>query len=95
MFGTGYKSARASSLFYCLLGELGIFGLIGYILFNIGLIVRRGRRLLCQESLMLLAGIVSMMIACPDLDLCSYWLIVYIVKLLTQMKYMSGKDSLS
>lgn len=89
LFGTGYKTARASSLFYCLLGELGIFGLIGYLLFNIGLIVKNRQRLIRQESLMLLAGIVSMMIACPDLDLCSYWLIVYIVKLLTQMKYMS------
>lgn len=95
LFGTGYKSARASSLFYCLLGELGIFGLIGYLLFNIGLIVRRGRRLVCQESLMLLAGIVSMMIACPDLDLCSYWLIVYIVKLLTQLKYVPEKGEVS
>ena len=37
IFGAGYKTARASSLFYCLLGELGILGLIGYILFNIGL----------------------------------------------------------
>lgn len=95
LFGTGYKTARASSLFYCLLGELGVLGLIGYLLFNIGLIVKKGQRLVRQESLMLLSGIVSMMIACPDLDLCSYWLIVYIVKLLTQMKYMSGKDSLS
>lgn len=95
LFGSGYKNARASSLFYCLLGELGVVGLIGYLLFNIGLIVKSGRRLIRQESLMLLAGVVSMMIACPDLDLCSYWLIVYIVKLLMQMKYMSEKDILS
>ena len=95
IFGAGYKTARASSLFYSLLGELGISGVIGYFLFNIGLIFKSGQRLIRQESLMLLAGIVSMIIACPDLDLCSYWLIVYIVKLLTQMKYMLKKGSLS
>lgn len=95
LFGTGYKSARASSLFYCLLGELGVFGLTGFLLYNAGLLVKKSQKLIRQESLMLLAGIISMMIACPDLDLCSYWLIVYIVKLLTQIKYMVERDSLS
>ncbi|MFP7421404.1 hypothetical protein SFC10_01530 [Streptococcus ruminicola] len=93
--GGGYKTARASSLFYCLLGELGLVGLTGYILFNVGLIVKSRRRLIRQESLMLLTGVVSMMIACPDLDLCSYWLIVYIVKLLTQIKNKYEKDNLA
>lgn len=82
IWGVGYKTQRASSLAYTLLAELGLVGFAGYLLFNYGVIKKKGKKLLRRESLMVISCMLCSFIACPDVDLCSYWLIMYIVALL-------------
>lgn len=88
-FGCGYKNTRGSSIIFSLLGELGSFGLMLYILFNIryatNIIFCNKKRKIMKEYngviFGLLAAIVCQIIACPDLDLCSYWYWLYILAL--------------
>lgn len=82
IWGQGYKTQRASSLLWSLLAETGIVGFLGFVGLNISLIVSKGRKLIRQDSLMIMAGVICMFIACLDLDLCLYWFIMYIIRIL-------------
>lgn len=84
VFGTGYKTLRASSLALDILGELGVIGLILYLvaIFNsIKYIFTKKNPKNYFSSVLILAMIISQFIACPDLDLCSFWLVMYIYAL--------------
>lgn len=80
LYGTGYKSARASSLLLSILGELGLLGLASWLALNGALLrplLEKGRRRSRQFwglRFALLAVIFAQWIACPDLDLCVYWM---------------------
>ncbi len=80
LYGTGYKSARASSLLFSVLGELGLLGLASWLALNIGLLrpLWRKRRRYTRHFLgvrfALLAILLAQLFACPDLDLCVYWM---------------------
>lgn len=80
--GLGYGTIRASSLFYSLLAELGIIGFGLYLLpiVNICKDLFKVRKNFQLESaiFMVLSMIIAQMIACPDLDLCSFWLVMYL-----------------
>lgn len=89
IWGTGYKTQRASSLMYTLLAELGVVGFFGYVIFNLGLVLKKGEPLIRKSSLMIISGVICCFIACPDVDLCSYWLIVYIVLLMESQSIRS------
>ncbi len=80
MIGIGYKQSRASSLFYCLLGELGIIGTITYFMFTFGQIkfIFKQKSFLNVYSWMVLTAIICQLIAVPDLDMCATWMILYI-----------------
>lgn len=84
LIGVGYKQSRASSIINCLLGELGIIGLITYFLMLVGLIRRIQR-----ESgrfvyiVMIVCVSICQVIAIPDIDLSSVWLVIYVACLLT------------
>lgn len=81
-YGVGYKMSRASSIFYTLLGELGILGLISYILTNLQIIVpvfnKKDREYFSSEYLGICMAVFSVVIcqlvAVPDLDICTYWM---------------------
>lgn len=86
IFGCGYKSVRGSSLFYSLLGQLGLLGFIAYFVLNLILIIPlfyRGKSNISfyLEGLRfgLFAVIVCQMIACPDLDLNAYWCVMWML----------------
>ena len=95
VIGIGYKNCRGSSFIYSLLGQLGIIGVLMYSIFNI-CIVWYTRKY--SKSLNLFHGnimkgvtmgvattVLCQIISCPDLDLCTYWmwLFVYSMTLLS------------
>ncbi len=80
LIGLGYKNSRASSLLLQLLGELGFLGFATYMFFMFGqikFIFKRSSEI-SQYSWMIVAVLICQMIAIPDLDICSMWLILYI-----------------
>ena len=86
-FGVGYKNVRGSSIIYSLLGETGRIGLIAYILFNLVLISpilkivpnKKYSKEHIGTVFAVLSVIVCQIIACPDLDLCTYWFWLYVL----------------
>lgn len=87
LWGVGYKNVRGSSIVYSLLGEMGIYGMAAYIIFNAVILwpaivhKRKGRQLSEQNMgcrFAVASAIVCQVLACPDLDLCSYWFWVYV-----------------
>lgn len=89
LFGNGYKSMRASSLAIDILGELGIVGLVIYLIPIINYIkyvfIKKNLKNYCA-NIFVLAIVISQFIACPDLDLCSFWLVMYIYALYSSDK---------
>lgn len=80
LIGLGYKNSRASSLLLQLLGELGFLGFATYMFFmfeQIKFIFKRSSKI-SQYSWMIVAVLICQMIAIPDLDICSTWMILYI-----------------
>lgn len=83
MTGVGYGNSRGSSILFTMLGELGIIGFLPYLLFlfqTIRLVAQYSKTqntLLIGTTFMVIAGILSQVIACPDLDLSSFWLTMY------------------
>lgn len=85
--GTGYKNVRASSILLSLLGEIGIIGFISYAMMNFHI----GKNLINNKinnnkqkfgiCFSILAIVCCQFIACPDLDLCIYWLFFYFMAL--------------
>ena len=87
LIGIGYKNCRGSSIVYSLLGEMGVIGLSIYLLFNIvvyltGIIgVKFSNNILTASKFGVLTTMVCQIIACPDLDLCTYWIWLYVFSL--------------
>lgn len=87
-FGIGYKNARGSSIFYSLLAETGRIGLGAYLLLNITVIlpITTGafiQRKVSNQYIGILFAVMSVflcqLVACPDVDLCTYWFWMYIL----------------
>ena len=82
MMGVGYKNCRASSMFYTILAELGIIGIVLYIVFILSMIwpvfTKRGQKLVGDEQVGVIFAIIGVtatqMIAVPDFDICTFWM---------------------
>lgn len=82
VFGIGYKNCRASSMFYTILAELGVVGVVLYIGLILSIIwpafTKRGQRLVGDEQVGLIFAIIGVtatqMIAVPDFDICTFWM---------------------
>ena len=82
MMGVGYKNCRASSMFYTILAELGIIGIVLYIVFILSIIwpvfTKRGQKLVGDEQVGVIFAIIGVtatqMIAVPDFDICTFWM---------------------
>lgn len=90
IWGVGYKSVRGSSIVCSLLGELGVVGLVLYfstIFAALKNIIFVKKKLLTQKwskgyyaaMFAVLSVVICQMIACPDLDMCTLWLCMYIL----------------
>ena len=97
IYGHGYKNYRASSIIYCILAELGLLGIISYLCMFCGVVVlffnkkwneRKGKKAILFA---VLAGFIAQLIACPDLDLCTFWLWMYFLGLYCKPKYEAKK----
>ena len=82
IIGNGYKTVRGSSIIYTILGELGIIGLVAYIIMNGNIIVKN---YICKTkkcvndyvlavSLAMMASVAIQILAVPDIDICTYWM---------------------
>ncbi|MCC8068150.1 MAG: O-antigen ligase family protein [Ruminococcus sp.] len=87
-FGTGYKNARGSSIFYSLLAETGRLGLGAYFLLNLIVMLPLFtgafmRRRVSNQHIGILFAVLSIfvcqLVACPDVDLCTYWFWIYVL----------------
>ena len=87
--GIGYKMVRGSSIFYSLLGEVGVVGLSMYFLMILGVLILMIQNIAASQYDIgvfgALFGVSSVfaaqLIACPDFDLCTFWLWYYILAL--------------
>lgn len=84
IIGVGYKNSRGSSIFYSVLGQLGLLGCIFYILFNLVVITvyikNKDTNLdLSGFSFAVVGAFICQLIACPDLDLSPYWLFIFLL----------------
>ena len=97
VIGIGYKQSRASSLVYSLLGELGILGLITYFAFVFGQIkyIFKRQSYLNTFSWMVLVAIICQLIAVPDLDMCSTWMVFYIFAIAAANKPKKYSNNMS
>lgn len=84
IFGTGYKSSRASSIVYNLLSCMGLIGIISFSLF----IWNYLRRILKKDTennyaclYFFLGVVIGQIISCPDLELSVFWLGLYLIGL--------------
>lgn len=92
IYGLGYKNHRASSMVLCLLVELGISGLITYFLLIIEILKPIVKKKKYNEIYFAtIAALIAQIIACPDLDLCTLWLWLYMVGLYGLKKSESEK----
>lgn len=84
LIGVGYKNSRGSSIILNILGELGIAGLLSYLIFNLQIFLPLFKNSIYKYKLnsafrfSILAVFIAQAIACPDLDLCVYWLFVFL-----------------
>ncbi|MCR5231259.1 MAG: hypothetical protein K6B64_01260 [Acholeplasmatales bacterium] len=81
LFGIGYKQCRGSSIIYSLLGEIGILGLFAYLWFNVSIFFNKIYKYSSQlfpTKLAVASAMIAQILACPDLDLCSYWIWIFI-----------------
>ena len=89
LIGIGYKQSRASSIVFTVLSELGILGLLSYILVNAQIIfaaINRKRQLqngleYTSICLSIVGVVICQLIAVPDLDICTYWMWMNILAL--------------
>lgn len=99
LIGIGYKNCRGSSIIYSLLGEMGIVGLGIYFLFNIAIYLtgtiedKYSDNILSASKFGVLAVMVCQIIACPDLDLCTYWIWLYIFSFVLRGLKQDIRDS--
>lgn len=81
IYGVGYKSSRASSLFYQLLGEIGTIGFLSYCVYVISVLKRVTiHDRFADKGIVaaMLSIICCQIIAIPDLDFCVFWFVMYI-----------------
>lgn len=81
--GCGYSTQRASSIFFTVLGELGLIGMFFYLLqaFTIlfyAIFKKSMTQFYYGASFMIISAIVCQLIACPDISFCVYWLAIYL-----------------
>ena len=85
LFGVGYKNSRASSLFLSIISELGVIGLLSFMLIfmkNLAFIWNRKYTINNFGSIWIyLSVVISQFIACPDLDFCVFWMAMNIMGL--------------
>lgn len=87
LIGVGYKNIRGSSIIYSLLGELGVLGLVSYIMFVFMSVykffIKNKNNMVSVGYYGTMAAVIAMsicqIVACPDLDLCTFWLWLYIL----------------
>ncbi len=86
IIGVGYKNIRGSSIIVSLMGELGIIGLVSFLMFNFSSIWNVFFRFSKEYTVgyygvlyAVISSFVCLIIACPDLDLCSYWFWLYLL----------------
>ncbi len=86
IYGVGYKNCRGSSIVYSLLGQLGCIGFALYVMFNLVIILPlfKNKKIGYLDDIYsngiryaVLSAVVCQIIACPDLDLCTYWFWLY------------------
>ena len=89
IIGAGFQSVRASSYLYTLLGETGIVGTLIYFLFFVSLywpIFFKNNNDNREEDACryyMLSVVVCMIIACPDHNMCTFWIGFYMFSLLS------------
>lgn len=97
-FGIGYKTLRASSIIYDILGELGIVGLSIYFIILINnlknLFSKKNNYFFRIFSLGIVIMFIGQMIACPDIDLCSFWLVMYLYALSSNLNSIKGEKNI-
>lgn len=81
LFGRGFRTLRASSLWYSMLGETGLTGAIAYILVVLyyATYIFNGKKYVnaTSRALLVLGIVIGQLIACPDLTLSPFWLAQY------------------
>lgn len=102
IYGVGYKMSRGSSLFYTVLAELGISGLIVYMFTNMQLLLpffsKRIRSNYSSQYLSISLAVISVvccqLIAVPDLDICTYWMWMNLLSLayVAKPQYIINKN---
>lgn len=96
IFGCGYSTQRASSIFCTILGELGLVGMFFYMLqilavFSYVIFKKSMTQYYYGACFMIIAAIVCQLIACPDISFCVYWLSVYLFILLGSYTKFNSK----
>lgn len=92
ILGVGYENIRGSSLITSILGQLGIVGFLLYIVFNITILLPVFKRKKNYNNyyygirFAIIAVIICQAVACPDLDLCVYWQMLWISALLRPLR---------
>lgn len=96
IFGNGYKSLRASSIILDILGELGLTGLILYLYTMFKKIWVSFLRIDSKRDavglIFLTSAVLAQVISCPDLDLCSFWLCLYLYAIMYVGKKKRRKE---
>lgn len=90
ILGNGFSSARASSVIPTILAEMGVVGLVIFVLFLLSLILRRDSSLFQTKeeenfalgtNMFLISAVCAQVIAIPDMHFCVFWFAVYLVSL--------------
>lgn len=109
LYGVGYKTARASSLIYTIMAELGVIGLVAYIWTNLQITkplwLKKHRKMYnneyCAICMAILTVVVEQAVAVPDLDICTYWMwmnllaLVYVGNRKKSLTAMEGGSAVS
>ena len=93
--GAGYKMVRGSSLFYSLLGQIGLLGMAAFSFFNSIIVIdgiKNRKSNLIAFSLTIILILVCQVVACPDIDFCVYWLGVYLFFSFFLCERKNGKE---
>jgi len=81
-WGVGYGNSRASSLFYTILGELGIIGMLAYLsmvfYYLKQLLFKKSVSYLSAYSFMVIGVVICQFIASPDLNLSPFWMATFL-----------------
>lgn len=85
ILGIGYKNCRASYFIYSVLGQLGICGLVSWVMIWIRSLFQALKNRSDEDtvaiSLFVLGVIIAMFVAIPDIDFCVFWLSMYLMAL--------------